>query len=389
MKIKYDSEEAINMVEEIMKKMRDTAYATSVELAREKGCFEIYDQEGWNKSQFVKYWMHDNPNDKDRLEENGIRNSFLLTCAPVGSGSIVAQTSSGIEPIFATSYTRKVKSKDASSFAEYKTHPKIIKDLFGDDKNLPDYVVTAHDITPEYRVEMQATIQRYLDNAVSSTVNLKKDVEPKVISKIYLEAWEKGLKGITVYRDGSREGILTLDSSIENQKKIEDKRLKNKKRPITLSGKTYKIPSGPEEKLYITINPDPDNPKRPYEVFISTFGSDNPQLQTITVLLSALLKNINNGPDFIIEDLRKIESSQSPAWWHDTEAGRRHQINSVPRAVAIALEKFLAEARNEDEKEIEEKQSDNMTKCPKCYRDSYIYQNGCGHCVECGYEKCS
>jgi ribonucleoside-diphosphate reductase alpha chain len=233
---------------------------------------------------------------------------------------------------------------------------------------------------------MQATIQSYIDNSISSTVNLKRDVSEDVVSEIYTQAWKQGLKGITVYREGSRDGILKTE---EEPEKILDKRLKNKKRPITIQGRTYKIPSGPEDKLYITINPSPDDPKRPYEVFISTFGADNPELQTITVLLSALLKNINNGPDFIIEDLKKIESSQSPVFWHDVEAGRRYQINSVPRAVSIALEKFIAQVNGREKvAESGDETNINARQCPKCYSLSYISENGCEHCITCGYQKC-
>jgi len=393
MKIKYDSEAAIEIVREITNILKIHSYSASINIAKTRGSFPALVKDEFVKSEFVSRLFEENVDLKREFYNNGIRNSYLLTVAPVGSGSIVSRLSGfGMEPIFATSYQRRVRNKKDDGFNTFTVYPKIITDLFKDPNDLPDYIVTSHDIDPFFRVKLQSVVQSNTDNSISSTCNLPSDTTEEVIDQIYTNAWKMGLKGITVYRDGSREGILIKDAKPEPEKII-DNRLKNKKRPITVQGRTYKIPSGPEEKLYITINPSPEDPKRPYEVFISTFGSDNPQLQTITVLLSALLKNINNGPDFIIEDLKKIESSQSPVFWHDVEAGRRYSINSVPRAVSIALEKFMnqvngRESNREEEEIIKEERTTNARACPKCFALSYISENGCEHCLSCGYQKC-
>jgi len=390
MRIKYDSDEAINMIESIMSTYRDAAYEASVELAEEKGPFPWWTVEGW-KSEFIARWMDAQGQElTDKVHQTGIRNSFLLTCAPVGSGSIIAQVSSGIEPLFATHYTRRVREQDGQKFKEYKTYPRIISERFMDDENLPDYIVTAHDIDPEYRIGLQAAIQRYVDNSISSTINLSKDTPIETVGEIYRLAWQSGLKSITVYRDGSREGVLIKN---DDSPSVEEKPKGKPKRPIELRGVTYKIPSGSgDEKLYITINPSPHDPKKPFEIFISSYGKDNPELQTITVLLSALMKNADSV-DFIIDDLRKIESSGTVVFWHDKDAGRRHQINSVPRAVAIALEKFTDEQQPEDSvpnSAIPAAELDNLQACPKCGDMSYVLENGCGHCINarCGYELC-
>ena len=390
--IKYDSEEALKFIEKVMQVYRNSAYETSVELAEEKGAFPWFEGEEWIKSEFVKSWVNsygDYTNAQagsviQKFNEHGIRNSFLLTVAPVGSGSIIGQVSSGIEPIFATSYTRRVRQQDGKKFKEFKTYPKIINELFKDDSALPEYVVTAHDVDPNFRVKLQAVVQKYVDNSISSTVNLPNETKPETIADIYVNAWKMGLKSITVYREGSREGVL-----ITEPKNITNPETKQRpKRPIAIQGKTFKIPSGPDEKLYITINPFPDRPHLPYEIFISSYGADNPEIQTITVLLSALMKNVDDI-SFVIEHLKKIESSAQPVWWHDTDAGRRHTITSRAQAVAIALEKFVKNGDYVNSHPLNEEDISNLEKCPKCAQQSWKNENGCGTCIDCGYSKCN
>ena len=227
---------------------------------------------------------------------------------------------------------------------------------------------------------MQSVIQKYIDNAISSTINLDKDVKEEVVADIYLKAWKAGIKGVTVYREGSRDGILITEPE-ESKEEIKTPL----ERPIKLKGSTYKIPYGPEQSLYITVNPCPIKPTKPYELLISSYIGTNPEIQTITVLVSALLKNVDD-PDFIIDRLRRIESTAPPIWWHDKEAGRRHQINSVPRAVAIALEKFVDEAKGTQQNGTGEQ----LEKCPKCMRNTWVNEGGCGHCIDekCLFEKC-
>ena len=210
MGIKYDSEDALQTVDQIMQIFRDTAYETSVDLAKEKEAFPHFDWTGLRKSKFIKNLPR---HLKDKIRENGIRNSTVLTVAPTGSGGIVARVTSGIEPIFATSYKRRVKKNDGfgREFNEYKVFHPIIERLFGGDDDLPDYVVTAHNIDPYFRVKMQGVIQKYIDSSISSTVNLKAEVEEDTVADIYMTAYKAGLKGITVYREGSREGILITD----------------------------------------------------------------------------------------------------------------------------------------------------------------------------------
>tara|TARA_R110000851_G_scaffold327964_1_gene498090 strand:+ start:2092 stop:4416 length:2325 start_codon:yes stop_codon:yes gene_type:complete len=386
--IKYDSNEALIIVETIMKTYRDNAYTASVELAKEKGSFPWYSKKWLESSEFVKETILNFKNETtDCFVLNGIRNSFLLTMAPVGSGSIIGQVSSGIEPIFATSYTRRVRDQDGKSFTEYKTYPKIIKEMFDNDDDLPDHIVTAHDVDPSFRVKLQAIIQKYVDNSISSTVNLPESTPKEVITQIYMDAWKKGLKSITVYREGSREGVLITDNKNDDANQ-NDKKEYRAKRPIEIQGTTYKIPSGVDEKLYITINPYVDDSTKPYEVFINTFGEESPETKALAVLVSALLKNVDD-PQFIIDHLSKIKSSADPVYWHDKDAGRRHQITTRAQAVAIALDKFVKNGGDKTSHPLDDKDVSKLEKCPKCGEHAYKNENGCGTCLECGYSKCN
>ena len=211
MGIQYDSEDALQTIEQIMQIFRDTAYEESVELAEEKGRFPNYDWTGYSKSKFVKNLPKTL---QKKIQQSGIRNCTITTVAPTGSGAIVSRVTSGVEPIFATSYKRRVKKNDGygKTFNEYKVYHPIIGKLFGNDDDLPDYVVTAHNIDPYFRVKMQGVIQKYIDSSISSTVNLAGDTTEETVGDIYMRAYEAGLKGITVYREGSREGILITDT---------------------------------------------------------------------------------------------------------------------------------------------------------------------------------
>ena len=208
MGLKYDSDESLDAVEKIMQTICYYSYETSIDLAQEKGSFPLFDWEGLSKSKFIQGLPKQM---QDRIREHGLRNSTLITVPPVGTGSIVAQTSSGVEPIFCTSYTRRVKQADGESFNEYKVYHPLVRDLYGGDDELPDHVITSHDIDPYFRVKMQGVVQRYTDSSISSTINLAEDTSVETVADIYVTAYEEGLKGVTVYREGSREGILQTD----------------------------------------------------------------------------------------------------------------------------------------------------------------------------------
>ena len=409
MGIQYDSEDALQTIEQIMQIFRDTAYEESVELAEEKGRFPNYDWTGYSKSKFVKNL----PKSLQRkIQQSGIRNCTITTVAPTGSGAIVSRVTSGVEPIFATSYKRRVKKNDGygKTFKEYKVFHPIIGKLFGNDDDLPDYVVTAHNIDPYFRVKMQGVIQKYIDSSISSTVNLASDITKETVGDIYMTAYEAGLKGITVYREGSREGILISEpdkkedstSSLDTQSNLDvdlDTTPRVEKsprvRPSQTAGVTRRIRTG-EGTLYITINEDENGLCEVFTTIGKAGGNAAAQSEAISRLISLALRS-GLDPHAIVRQLKGI-SGPNPTW----EDGRL--ILSTPDAIGKALDDYLQEreiSMNEDHIDTagnnrpfitlaqdEELPDDGLLICTKCHNHSVVNEGGCLTCRECGWSKC-
>ena len=423
MGIKYDSEDALQTVDQVMQIFRDTAYETSVDLAVEKGVFPYFDWAGFRKSKFIKNLPR---HLKDKIRQSGIRNSTVLTVPPTGSGAIVARVTSGIEPIFATSYKRRVKKNDGfgREFDEYKVFHPIIEKLFGNDENLPEYVVTSHDIDPYFRVKMQGIIQKYIDSSISSTVNLKANIQEETVADIYMTAYKAGLKGITVYREGSREGILLTEDKKEEKetkspqavtatpvdtvdpqiaKKVEKR---PRFRPNITAGTTRRIRTG-EGSLYITINKDENGLCEVFTTIGKAGGNAAAQSEAISRLISLALRS-GIDPNAIIKQLKGI-SGPNPTW----EDGRL--ILSTPDAIGKALDDYLNEnpesrvsgntdvetddnrrthitmATTEEVTKHNQEVTDftfkNITTCPDC-GSSVMHEAGCVTCPGCGFSKC-
>jgi len=400
MGVKYDSEDAIQTIDQIMTIFRDTAYETSIELAREKGQFPNFDWKGFNKSKFVKTLPK---TIKDKIKNNGIRNCTLTTVAPTGSGAIVARVTSGIEPIFATSYKRMVKKNNGGygkEFEQYTVYHPIIKELFGTDEDLPNYVTTAHAIDPFFRVKMQGTLQKYIDSSISSTVNLREDIPVETVADIYMTAYENGLKGITVYREGSREGILITndEKDRDTEKKLDTARdtdieKKPRIRPTQTQGLTRRIKTG-EGTLYITINEDEHGLCEVFTTIGKAGGNAAAQSEAISRLISLALRSGVN-PQSIVRQLKGI-SGPNPTW----EDGRL--ILSTPDAIGKALDDYLHE-KNQNQEDIENgkllitmendkgNKMETATKlmmCKSCDNRSVVNEGGCLTCQSCGWSKC-
>ena len=245
--IPYDSDEGIELMRKVMARVAEAAYQASAELAAEKGPSPVFNYDSYSENPFFQEIL--SPKTKQLIKKNGLRNIALLSIAPTGtiSNIVVSYTrgeknyigvSSGVEPIFALFYTRRAESfgnqlfrvfhssvqayLDEKGLAKEAEKAKSLDDLKG---ILPEYFFrTAHEIDPFKRVQIQSVCQKYIDHSISSTVNLPEDIEPEVISNIYLHAWKSNLKGITIYRDGSRYPILTADEKA----KTEFQRLKEK-----------------------------------------------------------------------------------------------------------------------------------------------------------------
>jgi ribonucleoside-diphosphate reductase alpha chain len=271
----YDSDEGIAIITQAMEFITNAAFQASASLAAEKGASPIYSEEEYMKCPFIKAAL--SKETQSLIRENGIRNIAIMSIAPTGSISNIIKgiqvggknyigVSGGVEPIFALYYTRRTESFKKNEF--YKVfHSSVqayidkmdlrkeLEDANNIEDILPDYFLrTAHHIKPEKRVEIQGLIQRYIDHSISSTINLPEDVQPEVISDIYLNAWKKDLKGLTIYRDGSRFPILSTDRKLTEFQKVKENKYKisiDGDQIITANGEEIiKLPDGSLTTVY-------------------------------------------------------------------------------------------------------------------------------------------
>jgi len=377
--VPYNSHEALECAEDVMEFINKKATEASVELAKERGVFpafegSIYDVEGGAR----------------------VRNATRTTIAPTGTLSMIAGCSSGIEPLFALSYTKTVL--DGTPFVEVNPYFKeaavkggfysdeLMKKLaegahLGEIKGIPDKVkrvfVTAHEITPEWHVKMQAAFQRSTDNAVSKTINFPHEATREDVARAYMLAYEEGLKGITIYRDRSRDSQV-LTTGKKQEKTPEESVLREpRKRPAETKGTITKVTTGCGS-LYVTVAYDD---KGIFEVF-STLGKSgacaSAQLEAICRLISTALRS---GVDVaqIVKQFRGIRCP-SIAW----EGGK--SILSCADAIASVLEKHI---KTDSKAELEDYGlAKNMAgQCPEC-SNVLVFSEGCYHCPACGYTKC-
>ncbi len=347
LRVRYDSDEALRIADQVFSRIKEWSYDESSEIAAEKGPFPAFRPDKHLKRPFVARLPEAL---KSKIAERGLRNVALLTVPPVGSGSILAGVSSGIEPIFAISYKRRSESLSKKEYKVYHPTVKIYMDKYNldDESKLPEYFVVAHQIDPEFRVRMQATIQKHVDSAISSTVNLPQDISVEEVAKVYTMAWETGCKGITVYREGSREDVLVAEE--EQREAAEEKEVpqpqkaqptpsgipKPRARSFKLYGVTYKFRTE-AGNLYVTVNKNGEG--RPFEVFIqigksgSTLGS---LAEAIGRLVSLALRS-GVDPHDVVDQLKDIKSVPM------RQGDLAIVINSIPDAVARALEMSLGE----------------------------------------------
>ncbi|TLY13340.1 MAG: adenosylcobalamin-dependent ribonucleoside-diphosphate reductase [Thaumarchaeota archaeon] len=375
--LKYDEESTIEFVDKLFEKITNVIYGYSTELAKEKGAFPAFVAEKHLAQPFIQRL---DPKVKESMKE-GVRNAAITTIPPVGSGSILAGCSSGVEPVFALSYTRRSKSLSEGEFKVF--HP-LVKEYMSathlsEVKQLPSYFVTAHQIKPEMRVKMQATIQRHIDTAISSTVNLPESITPEEVERIYFLAWELGCKGITVYREGSREGILeTEEAGKKKDVKMKKKEPLQFERPKVMAGRTLKLRL-PQGSLYVTANSEGEAME---EVFVNIGklgGDEKADAEAMGRLISLYLQH---GGDIqnVIRTLKGIRGKYVS--WDDGI-----QLLSIPDATAKALEMLVANgATAEMPKQAAE--SAAAAACPECKESTLIFENGCYRCTNCGYSKC-
>jgi len=395
--ISYNSDEAVDLAEKIMSFIDAEAKRRSENLAEIRGAFPSY-------------------NDSRLAEDNSSprRNATLTTIAPTGTISIISNVSSGIEPLFAISYYRNVMDNDKlvevnplfediakqEGFYSRKLMEEIaekgsLKDIEEVPEKYKKIFVTSHDIAPLWHIRMQATFQKYTDNAVSKTVNFHHEASREDVREVYMLAYKLGCKGVTIYRDKSREEQVLNISSSKIEEVKEPLEPKDKKfvaprpRPVVTTGTTTKVTTGCGN-LYITINVD--DKSMPFEVFIQmgkAGGCAASQLEAIGRLVSlALRSGVENRK--IVDQLRGIRCP-SPSW---EKSGR---IFSCADAIARVLELRLGNGKmhhKEEESEkrsphtmIEDKLGNVVGVCPDCGA-ALRHEEGCIVCRSCGYSKC-
>ncbi|HUH35350.1 MAG TPA: adenosylcobalamin-dependent ribonucleoside-diphosphate reductase [Moheibacter sp.] len=433
MGLTYGTDEATAFSTEVHKKMALACYASSVKLAKERGPFEIYDAKREENNPFILRLKEADPKLYEDMVKFGRRNIALLTIAPTGSTSLMSQTTSGIEPVFLPVYKRrrKVNPNDkevrvdfvdeiGDSWEEYivfhhhfKTWMKVngydvdknysqeeINDLI---KASPYYQATSNDVNWLNKVKLQGNIQKWVDHSISVTINLPNDASEELVNELYITAWESGCKGITVYRDGSRSGVLV--AADEKEEKVAASTIFPSKRPQILEADVVKFQNNKEKWVAFVGLID----GRPYEIFTGIADEEEGLLLPRWVNNGLIIKNRDeNGDsryDFQFQNLKGYKTTIeglsdkfNPEYWNYAKlisGVLRHgmpidkiveliqqmeldseSINTWKAGVARALKRYIPDGTEVDQK------------CKSCGSDQVIYQEGCLICKNCGSSKC-
>ena len=435
--LRYGTEEATDVAEEIQKTLALAAYSSSVELARDRGAFEIYDAEREKNNPFIARLREADPALYERMTKFGRRNIACLTIAPTGTTSLMTQTTSGIEPVFLPVYKRRRKvnpndtdvhidyvDETGDAFEEYVVfHHKFVTWMLAngypaakkytsaeiDDMiaHSPYYKATSNDVDWVQKVKMQGRIQRWVDHSISVTINLPNDVSEDLVDQLYVEAWRSGCKGCTVYRDGSRAGVLI---SAEDKKKKGETKMAPPQivstRPAELDADVVKFQNNREKWIAFVglLN------GRPYEIFTGLADDEEGIMLPKTVEKGSLIKSYDSDGrkhyDFQFKNkrgfkmtLEGLDSKFEPEYWNYAKliSGvlrygmpitqviklvqemelNNESINTWKNGVARALKKYLPNGTEVKGQE-----------CPNCGSETLVYQEGCLLCANCGATEC-
>jgi ribonucleoside-diphosphate reductase alpha chain len=347
--LKYDTDEAVSFVEQLFERIKNVVYDESVNLAEEKGVFPAYDVKKHFRSAFIHALA---PQVQERIRQGGLRNVALLTVPPVGSGAALAGVTSGIEPVFDLSYVRRSESLSQETFKVY--HP-LVREYMAQheiehESDLPSYFVTAHQIKAEMRVQMQAAIQKHIDHSISSTVNLPKETTPEEVERIYFLAWKMGLKGITVYRESSRQGILLTEQQAQASGITTGAaaaaqaptapvpaadpgpvKAMPRVRPKVTVGRTERVET-PRGRIYVVVNEDEWGVN---EVFVHSFDDEAEACGR----LASLALRAGVDPREVIEQLWRVQSKEVA--FDRSSTGTTVRVTTIAQAVALALGRAL------------------------------------------------
>ncbi len=430
---RYGSDKAINFSVEVHKLLAIEVYRSSVELAKQRGKFPIFDIEREKNNPFINRIKNASPQLFEDMKKYGRRNIALLTIAPTGSVSICTQTTSGIEPVFSVSYKRrrkvnpgdqkvKISFKDevGDAFEEYKVfHPKFLTWLkvngydiekiknYTDEQleplieKSPYYKSTSNDIDWLSKVKMQGAIQKWVDHSISVTVNLPEKSNEELVSDLYKTAWKSGCKGMTIYREGCRSGILINNSKKENSNEFKETRAP--KRPKILNAEIVRFQNDYEKWMAVIGLFD----GKPYEIF--TGKADDFYLPPWVTKGWVIRNKIENEParyDFQFKDkqgykitIEGLSRSFNKEYWNYAKLISgilRHgmplpfvvnlvsnlnfdkeSINTWKVGVVRALKNYIPDGT-----------APHQNKCPVCGENSLVYKEGCLTCNNCGYSQC-
>ena len=441
MNLRYGTEEATSLAEEVQKVLALAAYRSSIDLAKERGAFEVFDIEREKNNPFIKRLIAADPEISEEMKKYGRRNIACLTIAPTGTTSLMTQSTSGIEPVFLPVYKRRRKvnpndtqvkidfvDENGDSWEEYIVfHHKFvtwmeangyptakrytseeIDDLVA---KSPYYKATSNDVDWLQKVKMQGRVQQWVDHSISVTVNLPESASEDLVNTLYIEAWKSGCKGCTIYRDGSRAGVLIAADDKKKKKEEEcgdcyERPNIVQRRPIELEADVIRFQNNKDKWIaFIGILDG-----RPYEIFTGIADDDEGLLLPKNVNHGLIIKRVQeNGErsyDFQFKNKRGykttvegLNSKFNPEFWNyaklisgvlrygmpidqviklvqglelDSET-----INTWKNGVERALKKYLPNGS-----EIKGQ------KCPVCEQETLVYQEGCLKCTNCGASKC-
>ena len=416
---RYGSPASIELIRKWMRTLSRAAYLASVDLAREKGPFPLFVADAYLAGETVSAMDRDI---REAIAEHGIRNALLTSIAPTGTISLFAgNVSSGIEPVFAYSYTRKVllpdgtrREEKVSDFAVDRFH-----EMFGAETALPDYFVNAQELTPAEHIAVQAAVQDFIDSSISKTINTPADISFEDFKTVYLDAYDKGLKGCTTYRPNEVRGsVLSVDETPATpsqsalpltapSERFEKDGVVYMSKPLeretVLPGFTYKL-QWPESDhaIYITINDImQDGRRRPFEIFIN---SKNMEHYAWTVALTRMISAVfRRGGDvtFVVEELKAVFDPRGGTWM------KGRYVPSLLAAIGEVIEQHMIDTgfiTGKDNRPVTEAlravagdppppheaaAGKPLKGCPRCGERGMIRQEGCETCTSCGYSKCS
>ncbi|MGA9793976.1 MAG: adenosylcobalamin-dependent ribonucleoside-diphosphate reductase [Rhizomicrobium sp.] len=406
---RYGSAQSVTLIERWLSLISNAAYQASAELAAEKGAFPLFDRDEFLARPFVAALPEDT---RALIARHGMRNGLVTSIAPTGTISLFAgNVSSGVEPVFAYAYSRKVLQPDGERSEEHISDYayRLYRETFGAEAALPDYFVNAQTLSPADHLAVQAAAQKHIDSSISKTINVPADISFDAFKDVYLKAYELGCKGCTTYRPNTVTGSVLeatpaeapAISLVDNAAEISRPReggvvymTQPLDRPEVLLGQTYKIKwSDSDHAFYITINDiEKDGRRRPFEIFIN---SKNMAAYAWTLALTRMISAVfRRGGDvsFVVEELKAVFDPRGGQWMGG------HYVPSLLAAIGDVIERHLMATGFMAPREVSVLPQEARAvavgedapgkPCPRCGSPSLVQLEGCDTCVSCGFSRC-